>query len=382
VLGQSRIPSASGVCFFTTDEKEQKAKEDPSVLQGVALAATTAVGGFSAASVLSSLLSVPVSGIPCSILLGMAVRNTLNYDQDRFKPGITFATKTILQTGIVCVAAKLSFWELFTAGFTGIPVTAGLLFLPVASAWAGLPQRMGLLLAAGTSICGVTAITALAPAIQAENRDIAVAVANTVAFGTLGMLAYPYIFHYACHSSEMVGMCLGVAIHDTSQVLGSALAYKETFGDEIAFKTAAITKLSRNLGLAVAIPALTYQYNKLQIKQNDGEIESSSERKPETLSGLSTFTKYVPPFLVAFLGMSAFRTTGDILLTDISIYTSAMDWIGNDVSKYALGTAMAGVGLSTSVSSLKGVGWKPFAVGGAGALVVGGTGFAVASLLV
>lgn len=59
-----------------------------------------------------------------------------------------------------------------------------------------------------------------------------------------------------------------------------------------------------------------------------------------------------------------------------------MSFIGNDLSNYALGTAMAGVGLSTHASSLKGVGWKPFAVGGAGALVVGGTGFTVATMVV
>jgi hypothetical protein len=67
---------------------------------------------------------------------------------------------------------------------------------------------------------------------------------------------------------------------------------------------------------------------------------------------------------------------------DVEIYTQAVNLIGNDLSKYALGTAMAGVGLSTSASSLKGVGWKPFAVGGAGALVVGGTGFTVATPLI
>ena len=42
---------------------------------------------------------------------------------------------------------------------------------------------------------------------------------------------------------------------------------------------------------------------------------------------------------------------------------------------------MAGVGLSTATESLKGVGWKPFAVGGAGALVVAATGVTVASLM-
>ena len=64
------------------------------------------------------------------------------------------------------------------------------------------------------------------------------------------------------------------------------------------------------------------------------------------------------------------------------MYLQSMDFISNDLSKYALGTAMAGVGLSTSTSSLQGVGWRPFAVGGAGALVVGGTGFVVSSLVV
>jgi uncharacterized integral membrane protein (TIGR00698 family) len=254
-------------------------------------------------------------------------------------------------------------------------VGAGMLYIPLAGRIAGLPNQMSLLLTAGTSICGVTAITALAPAIQAPNKDLAVAVANTVAFGTLGMLFYPYLFHEICSSSEQVGMCLGVAIHDTSQVLGSALSYKETFGDEVAFKVAAVTKLMRNLGLAFAIPALTYKH----ISSLPKEEEVSSN---ETMSGLMTFSKYVPPFLVAFLGMSALRTVGDAMLgTDVELYSHAMNLLGNNISTYALGTAMAGVGLCTSASSLKGVGWKPFAVGGSGALVVGATGFTVASLL-
>ena len=134
---------------------------------------------------------------------------------------------------------------------------------------------MSLLLTAGTSICGVTAITALSPAIDAEKRDVAVAVANTVAFGTVGMLCYPYLFNALCGSSEQVGMCLGVAIHDTSQVLGSAMSYRETFDDEVALRVAAVTKLTRNLGLAVAIPALTYAYKKeIEI----GEVRSERRR--------------------------------------------------------------------------------------------------------
>lgn len=369
-------------------EGEEKKKApvvttEPSILPGVALSAATAVGGFSTAALISSSLAIPVSGIPLSILLGLTVKNTVGYPDETFKPGITFATKQVLQTGIVCVAAKLSFGELLATSSSSIPVVlsavgAGMLFLPAAGRWAGLPKEMSLLLTAGTSICGVTAITALAPAIQAPPRDIAVAVANTVLFGTIGMLAYPYLLHSFCDgNSTQIGMTLGVAIHDTSQVLGSALSYKETWNDDVAFQVAAVTKLLRNLGLAVAIPALSYSYAS-SLPKNQNKVEEA-----ETMSGLTTFTKkYVPPFLWAFLGMSALRSTGDFCLADPELFSTAMNYIGNDLSKYMLGTAMAGVGLSTNAASLRGVGWKPFAVGGAGALVVGGTGFTVASLVV
>lgn len=383
------------------EEKEKAAAGGPSpLLPGIALAATTAAAGFTAAELLSSAAGIPLSGIPVSILLGMAINNSVVVPP-AFKSGIQYSTKTILQGGIVAVAAKLSFVELLTTGSAGLPVVlasvgAGLAFIPIAGKMAGLNKEMALLLTAGTSICGVTAITALAPAINASNRDIAVAVANTVAFGTVGMLAYPYLFNVLCTSPEQVGMCLGVAIHDTSQVLGSAMAYRETFDDDVALKVAAITKLTRNLGLALAIPGLTYvhamEQKKLSAATSDGEEDAKAKSSPsmgggESISGLNTFQKFVPPFLVAFVGMSCLRSTGDIMLLghhdDVEIiFQQTMNFVGNDLSKYALGTAMAGVGLSTSASALKGVGWKPFAVGAAGALVVGGTGFAVSSMII
>jgi len=368
-----------------TTPSSASSSSSSSLLPGIAISAATAAAGFSLADVVSSAAGVPLSGIPVSILLGMTLKNTVGV-LDTFQPGVQYSTKSILQAGIVAVAAKLSFVELMTTGSAGLPVVvasvgAGLTLIPMAGRIAGLPKEMTLLLTAGTSICGVTAITALAPAINATNRDIAVAVANTVAFGTIGMLAYPYLFNALCHSSEQVGMCLGVAIHDTSQVLGAAMSYNETFGDDVALKTAAITKLTRNLGLAFAIPGLTYAHAIEQ--QSKQEQEESKGKIGETISGLNSFTKYVPTFLVAFVGMSCLRSTGDLFLDaqNLEAFQQTMGFIGSDISKYALGTAMAGVGLSTSASSLKGVGWKPFAVGGAGAMAVGGVGFTVASFM-
>jgi len=364
---------------------------------GIALSAATATAGFSIANIISTVTEVSLSGIPVSILLGMAVKNSVGVNAHAFDKGIKIATKTILQGGIVAVAAKLSFVDLVTSGAQGLPVVvaavgAGLVVIPQLGRLAGLPTEMSLLLTAGTSICGVTAITALAPAIKATNRDIAVSVANTVALGTIGMLTYPYLLHSLCGASpEQVGLCLGVGIHDTSQVLGAALSYKETYSDDIAFQVAAITKLTRNVALAFAIPGLTYLHATAVKGQNESDEATSltqqqlsSQKRSSTMSGLVTFSKYVPNFLIAFLGMSAIRSGGDLMLTpaDLEFFHQGMNFIGNDLSKYALGTAMAGVGLSTSASALKGVGWRPFAVGAGGALVVGGTGFTVASMVV
>lgn len=372
----------------------------------------------------------PISGIPIAIILGLIVNNNpfLKLSSDTFAPGLKFCSTNVLRAGIVLVGTKLSLMDVMTTGQQGIPVVmcaigAGLLYIPWASRLAGLSDRMGALLAAGTSICGVTAITALAPAIKATSKETAVSVANVVLFGTLGMLMYPYLLNHICVSSEHVGMVLGVAIHDTSQVLGGALTYKEIYSDELAFQVAAITKLTRNVFLAGVIPALTYLHvlkeqpidphggnnNSPHTSETDafgdnrssgggigsstshakGSVDSSAtqaEKKESAISGLATFQKYVPSFLLGFIGVATIRTGIDMYLlesvyVDPVLYKKAIKFLGDDCSKVCLGAAMASVGLSTAKESLEGVGMKPFLVGGSGAMVVGGTGFAMASIL-
>jgi len=134
----------------------------------------------------------PVSGIPVAIVAGMLLNNTLSLPAS-LRPGTKFCTATVLRAGIICVGANLSAVDVVTLGAMGVPavvacVTTGLGVATVLGRTLGLPDRMTSLIAAGTSICGVTAITALAPAIKASEREVAVAVAYVVAFGTLGML--------------------------------------------------------------------------------------------------------------------------------------------------------------------------------------------------
>jgi uncharacterized membrane protein YadS len=389
-------------------EMKQQLVPEGSPLPGLVLAAGTAVSGFSCAAAISAATLVPLSGIPVAIVLGIILRTFVLPTpwQTPIQPGLTLAAKTILQSGIVCVGIKLSVWQLLMASTTSVPVvlaavTSGMVGIPKIAQWLKLDSSSSSstsphlvpLMTAGTSICGVTAISALAPAIRAPPADIAVAVANTVLFGTMGMVFYPYLLHgllvgpegINSNSSTVVGLTLGVAIHDTSQVLGAALSYKESYGDSAAMELAAVTKLVRNLGLAAAIPYLTYQHHhRLHQSSSSSSTSSSSDQRAigepirnETLSGLPTFTNIVPPFLVAFLAMSVLRSVGDVTIAETypQLYETTVNFIGNDLSKYALGTAMAATGLSIDANSLRSVGWRPFALGGLSTLLVGSVGF-------
>lgn len=194
---------------------------------GFAAAVAVASAGTFAAEYLGQALlafqgvsggNSPISGIPVAILLGLGINNLSSSLPERLTPGLKTCTTTVLRAGIICVGAKLSCFDVVKLGVAGVPVVMsavgmGLLFTTQLAKFAGLPARMGSLIAAGTSICGVTAITAVAPVIKASPRDTAVAVANVVAFGTMGMLIYPYVAHSLLPASEQIGLFLGTAVH-------------------------------------------------------------------------------------------------------------------------------------------------------------------------
>ena len=357
---------------------------------GVIAAFLVMVAGFWLADVIGKQLlaaqgltgSSPISGVPVAIVLGLLLRNTLPLPAS-LNPGLKYATTTILRTGIVLVGIRLSLFDVLRLGLAGLPVVlaaiaTGLLFVTWFNRLLGLPPRLGTLIAAGTSICGVTAIVSTAPAIEADEREVAYAVANVVAFGLIGMLLYPYLAHALLGRSETIGLFLGTAVHDTSQVVGAALTYKQVYGDDVVLRVATVTKLTRNIFLAVVIPILTWMHIRAQKAIGSGGIGAVS-------------STLVPGFVIGFVGMAVVRTVGDATLGSMGAafgFLSAEAWasITKDLgdfwaSQVFLGTAMAAVGLNTNFSVFKGVGMKPFAVGMAGALVVGAVGMLMAILL-
>ena len=152
--------------------------------------------------------------------------------------------------------------------------------------------------------------------------------------------------------------------------MGAALAYREVFGDEAAMKVATVAKLTRNALLAVVVPFLAWQY-----ARRAAAAGGSGEKKK--VSPLKLF----PVFVLGFLAMALVRTVGD------SAFGGAADWkaltslLGDGVSFYALGLAMAGVGLTTRLSVFKGLGLRPLYVGALAAVMVGGLALGLAALV-
>ena len=357
---------------------------------GLAAALVVMLAGFWLANVIGQQIlaaqgltgSSPVSGVPVAIVLGLLLRNLLPLP-GALSPGLKFATTAVLRAGIVMVGIRLSLFDVVKLGIFGLPVVlgaiaTGLLFVTWFNRKLGLPPRLGTLIAAGTSICGVTAIVSVAPAIEADEREVAYAVANVVAFGLIGMLLYPYLAHALLGSSETIGLFLGTAVHDTSQVVGAALTYKQVYGDDVVLRVATVTKLTRNIFLAAVIPILTWMHVRSQSRVGAGGIGAVR-------------TTLVPGFVIGFVVMALLRTIGDATLGSTGAafgVFSAESWasLTSDLgdfwaSQILLGTAMAAVGLSTNFAVFKGVGLKPFAVGMAGAIVVGAVGMTLAILL-
>jgi uncharacterized integral membrane protein (TIGR00698 family) len=362
------------------------------LLPGVLASAAVMFAGFELAEWLGRGLlasrgltgASPISGVPVAIVIGLVLRNTLSLPA-ALGPGLKFCTTTILRLGIVLVGIKLSVIEMARLGLAGVPVVlaaivTGLVFVTWFNKRLGLPPRLGTLIAAGTSICGVTAIVSTAPAIDADEREVAYAVANVVAFGLFGMLVYPYVAHALLPGSAAIGLFLGTAVHDTSQVVGAALTYRQIYADDAVLRVATVTKLTRNLFLAAVIPALTWMH-----------ARSAQAAAPGQTRRAMSWRSLVPTFVLGFVAMALVRSAGDAMLGSGGLalglwgregWAGLSSLVGDTIgARWLLGTAMAAVGLNTNFAVFKGVGLKPFAVGLAGALVVGAVGFVMATLL-
>jgi uncharacterized integral membrane protein (TIGR00698 family) len=136
----------------------------------------------------------PISPIMLALLIGLIIGSNLKFP-DIFQPGFTFVVKRILKLGIIFLGIRLTIFDIFKLGSMGIPIVlicilGALLLTTSFSKWLNLPERLGVLIAVGTSICGVSAILAASPVIDAEEEESTYAIAVITVFG---LIATPFL---------------------------------------------------------------------------------------------------------------------------------------------------------------------------------------------
>jgi len=318
----------------------------------------------------------PISPVMLAIIIGILAGNLISIPKS-CDAGLIFSGKKVLSFGIVLLGFQLSISEIFDSGLKAIPVVVGciitgVIFTIFLSKMLGLPKNLGILIAVGTSICGVTAIVATGPIIRAKKEEIAYAVSVITVFGILATIGYPYLANYLFENdSTSVGYFLGTAVHDTSQVTGSALLYSEIFDQPLALEIAVITKLFRNTCMIFVLPLIAY-YTLIYGENFQGESKTESQKK-------LTLKRYFPAFIIWFLLLATLRSLGDFSLDTIEKVfggISEENWkeFGETLKKITvqlLIIAIASIGLNTRFTNLKKLGLKPFAAGCFAASTVG-----------
>ncbi len=425
------------------------ARQAHTLLPGLILAAALAAVSMWLSDVIGlqllNLETSPVSAVMTAIVLGLIISNVVRLPA-WLTPGLSFAVGKVLRLGIIFLGIRLSLTEIARLGALGVPIVLGcilaaLAFTLLLARLMGLPGKLATLIAVGTSICGVSAIVATGPAIDSREEEVAYAVSVITVFGIIATVAYPYLANAIfAGDPTRAGLFLGTAVHDTSQVTGAALLYAEVYARPAALNVAVVTKLVRNIFMALVIPFMAYAYSRNAAEAEAGKGSSSASSEidahgapaspgPTAASDAATpgtdgaaardgasspdaataaaspggraapeatspprklrIGKFFPLFILGFILFAVLRSVGDLTLSRsgaalglfgadawTALYGSIRSWAVN-----FLVVALAGVGLSTRFRKLKELGFKPFLAGLGAAVVVGAVSYLLISLL-
>jgi uncharacterized integral membrane protein (TIGR00698 family) len=272
-----------------------------------------------------------------ALLLGMAMHGIGS--EGRSKAGIDFCSRFVLRLGVALLGARIAFEQVLALGWrTAALVIVAVLGTLAVGVW--LARRLGLTLAQGlvsggaTAICGASAalaISAVLPRSREQDRFTLLVVVSVSTLSTLAMLVYPLAASLLGWNALQVGLFLGGSIHDVAQVMGAAYSVGTEVGD-----TAVMVKLFR-VSLLVAVVAGIG----LAMRRHGGADGSVVGRQSSLL----------PWFLVAFMGL--------VLLNSLHVLPAGAEPVLSAVSRACLVTAIAALGLKTSLRSLADAGWRP-----------------------
>ncbi|AMB58893.1 YeiH family protein [Microterricola viridarii] len=253
-------------------------------------------------------------------------------------PGLSVAAKKFMRLGIVLLGLKLSLVDIAHLGWVSIvTVIAVLVITFVVTLWLGrlfkLPGHQPLLIAAGFSICGASAIGAMSHVARSKDEDTATPVALVTLCGTLAIVVMPLLWHPLGLSALQFGHLVGASVHDVGQVVATAQV-----AGSAALAVAIVVKLTRVLMLApmVAITSLV-------VRRREGAPAAGTKHPP-----------IVPLFVAGFIAAMLVRTF-------VPLPGPIID--GADTVQTALlAMALFGLGTAVRLGQLVRTGWRALVV--------------------
>ncbi|HTL42507.1 MAG TPA: putative sulfate exporter family transporter [Pseudolysinimonas sp.] len=279
----------------------------PRWMPGLALALAGAAAGFGL-----HLLLPFVPWLTASLVLGVVVacippaRRALDGE---LKPGLSIAARRVLRLGIVVLGLKLSLGDIAQLGWRAVLIIIALVGVSFVITWGiarmlRLPGDEPVLMAAGFSICGVSAVGAMSASRASDPRDSAVPTALVTLYGTAAIVVLPALAAPLGLDAAVFGHWVGASVHDVGQVVATAQTAGAT-----ALAVAVVVKLTRVLMLApmVAITSLV---------QRRRATQTGGARPP-----------IAPLFIVGFVALVLVRTfvpVPDAVLAVADIVQSAL----------------------------------------------------------
>jgi uncharacterized integral membrane protein (TIGR00698 family) len=263
---------------------------------GMALCALVTLAAATIQALEETLVGHPyVEAIVVAILLGTAIR-TLWEPGGRWRAGIAFSAKQVLEVAVALLGASLSIAAIAASGPVLLVAIVTVVVLSLAVSFGisrslGLPVRLSILIACGNSICGNSAIAAVAPVIGASTDDVASSISFTAVLGVIVVLGLPLLIPLLHLSETQYGVLAGMTVYAVPQVLAATVP-----AGLVSTQIGTLVKLIRVMMLGPVVACIAVFARSLRGDRSSGVFEPNS------------FFKTVPWFIVGFFALATLRS--------------------------------------------------------------------------
>lgn len=294
-----------------------------------------------------------------AILIGAAVRTAWTPGA-RWRGGVAFGAKTLLEIAVVLLGASVSMQALAAVGPGLLAGIAGVVAVAIASSYGigralRLPRRMAVLVACGNSICGNSAIAAVAPVIGADGGDVASSIAFTAVLGVVVVLALPLAVPLIHLSGMQYGVLAGLTVYAVPQVLAATAPV-----GMLAVHVGTLVKLVRVLMLGPVVLLLSLFASHLREEAGEPAPHVTAGDRPKP--GRIAVHHLAPWFILGFLALAGARSAGLIpeaalgpiaaVANVLTVLSMAALGLGVDVRVVARAGARAVLAVTASLAAL------------------------------